>query len=150
MINDMQTSKIKPEQIDLVAPLFDAYRQFYGKASDLVGARQFLSERLQRGESVIFAVIEDGKALGFTQLYPSFSSVSMKPIWILNDLYVVEGARRRGGGARLLAAARDHAKQAGAVRLQLSTAVDNAKALALYEQQGWRKETAFLQYEFEL
>lgn len=145
-----QTTRITSEQVDLVAPLFDAYRQFYGKASDLVGAHRFLSERLQRGESVVFAVIDDGKALGFTQLYASFSSVSMRSIWILNDLFVVEEARRRGVGAQLLAAARDHAEQTGAVRLQLSTAVNNAKAQALYEQQGWRKETAFLQYEFEL
>lgn len=150
MNESMQTTRITSEQVDLVAPLFDAYRQFYGKAPDFEGARQFLSERLQRGESVVFAVIEDGKALGFTQLYPSFSSVSMKPIWILNDLFVVEEARRQGIGARLLAAARDHAEQTGAVRLQLSTAVNNARAQALYVQQGWRKEAAFLQYEFEL
>jgi GNAT superfamily N-acetyltransferase len=145
-----QTTRIKFEEIDLVAPLFDAYRQFYGKASDLDGARQFLFERIQRGQSVVFVVIEDGKALGFTQLYPTFSSISMKPIWILNDLFVVEDARRRGIGRLLLTAARDHAEKAGAVRLMLSTAVDNLTAQSLYEQHGWRKETNFFYYEFDL
>jgi GNAT superfamily N-acetyltransferase len=99
---------------------------------------------------VIFAVVEGGKALGFTQLNPSFSSVSMRPIWILNDLYVAEAARRRGVGARLLRAARDHAMKAGAVRLALSTAVTNTMAQALHERAGWRRDSAFLHYEQEL
>jgi ribosomal protein S18 acetylase RimI-like enzyme len=98
MTNGIQLElvRVSVEEVDRIVPLFDAYRQFYGQTSDPEGARRFLSERLGRGESVIFAVMERGRALGFTQLYPSFSSVSMKPIWILNDLFVVEDARRRG------------------------------------------------------
>jgi ribosomal protein S18 acetylase RimI-like enzyme len=142
--------QVTPEQVALVAPLFDAYRQFYGQSADPEGARAFLAERLRRGESVIFAVIEGGKALGFTQLYPSFSSVSMKPIWILNDLFVIAEARRRGVAAQLLRVARDHARQTGAARLSLSTAVTNTGAQALYERDGWRRDTAFLHYEYEL
>src|SRR5439155_315958 len=87
--------------------------------------------RVPGGESVVFAVVEGGRALGFTQLYPSFSSVSMRPIWILNDLFVAEGARWRGVGGRLLRAARDHATKTGAARLVLATAVTNAAAQAL-------------------
>ena len=96
MTQDLQLVEVTSETVGRVAPLFDAYRQFYGQAPDLGAAHQFLFERLQRGESVIFAVIEDEDALGFTQLCPSFSSVSLKPIWILNDLFAVEKARRRG------------------------------------------------------
>ncbi len=142
--------RVTSEQVGLIVPLFDAYRQFYGQTPDLEGARRFLAERLGRGESVILAVVEDGRALGFTQLYPSFSSVSMKPIWILNDLFVAEDARRRGVGARLLRAARDYASRTGAARLALSTAVTNTKAQALYERDGWRRDTEFLHYEYEL
>lgn len=138
------------EQVELVAPLFDAYRQFYGRTPDLDGARRFLAERLRRGESVLFAVVEQGRALGFTQLYPSFSSVSLKPIWILNDLFVAEQARRQGVGAWLLRAARDHASRTGAARLALSTAVTNVKAQSLYECEGWRRDTEFFHYEYEL
>jgi putative acetyltransferase len=145
-----QLVQVSAEQVQLVAPLFDAYRQFYGQSSDLEGARRFLAERLGRGESVLFAAVEDGQALGFTQLYPTFSSVSMKPVWILNDLFVAEDARRRGLGARLLHAARDHALQTGAARLVLSTAVANTTAQALYERHGWRRDTAFLHYEYEM
>ena len=148
--SQLQLVHVTLEQVELVAPLFDAYRQFYGQPPDLDGARRFLAERLGRGESVIFAVVEGGRALGFTQLYPSFSSVSMRPIWILNDLFVAEDARRRGVGARLLRAARDHALRTGAARLALSTAVTNTKAQALYERDGWRRDTAFLHYEYEL
>lgn len=142
--------QVSMEQVDLVASLFDAYRQFYGQSSDLEGARRFLAERLRRDESVIFAVVENGRALGFTQLYPSFSSVSMKPIWILNDLFVAAEARRRSVGARLLCAARDHALQTGAARLELATAITNTTAQALYERDGWRRNTEFLHYEYEL
>jgi len=145
-----QIVQVSAQRVDLVAPLFDAYRQFYGQPPDLDGARRFLVERLERSESVIFAVVEDGRALGFTQLYPSFSSVSLMPIWNLNDLFVTDDARRRGVGARLLRAARDHALGTGAVRLALSTAVTNTKAQALYERDGWRRDTEFLHYEYEL
>jgi ribosomal protein S18 acetylase RimI-like enzyme len=138
------------EQVELVAPLFDAYRQFYVQPPDPDGSRRFLAERLGRGESVLYAVVEGGRALGFTQLYPCFSSVSMRPIWILNDLYVAEDARRRGVGARLLRAACDHALRTGAVRLALSTAVTNTTAQALYERDGWKRDTAFLHYEYQL
>src|SRR5262249_25955229 len=138
------------EQVELVAPLFDAYRQFYGQPPDPDGAHRFLAERLGRGESVIYAVVEGGRALGFTQLYPSFSSVSMRPIWILNELFVPEDARRRGVGARLLRAARDHALRTGAARLALSTAVTNTTAQALYERAGRQRDTAFFHYEYQL
>jgi GNAT superfamily N-acetyltransferase len=150
MTHGQRLIDVGPEQIGLIAALFDAYRQFYGQATDLEGARRFLLERLQRGQSAIFAVVDDGNALGFTQLYPSFSSVSMKPIWILNDLFVIEKARRFGVGARLLMAARDHAVQTGAVRLVLSTAVENTVAQSLYDRQGWKKDPAFFHYEYEL
>jgi ribosomal protein S18 acetylase RimI-like enzyme len=146
----LQLVPVAVEQVELVAPLFDAYRQFYGQPPDLDGARRFLAERLGRGESVILAVVEGGRALGFTQLYPSFSSVSMRPIWNLNDLYVAEDARRRGIGARLLRAARDHASQTGAVCLALSTAATNTTAQALYERDGWRRDDEFFHYEYEL
>jgi GNAT superfamily N-acetyltransferase len=145
-----EPQRVTTDEVELVAPLFDAYRQFYGRPSDLDGARRFLAERLARGESVIFAVIEDGRALGFTQLYPSFSSVSMKPIWILNDLFVAAEARRRGVGTRLLKAAREHAERTGAVRLVLSTAVTNATAQAAYERDGWKRDTTFYQYEYHI
>ncbi len=129
--------------IDLVVPLFDGYRQFYGQGSNAGGARQFLLERFEHGESVIFLAFDGAEPVGFTQLYPSFSSVSMGRIFILNDLFVSETGRRKGVGARLLAAASAYARTLGAIRLGLSTACTNTTAQALYEAQGWVRDDDF-------
>ena len=137
--------------LDLVAPLFDAYRQFYRKPGDLDLARRFLRDRLENGQSVIFlALPPDGTAAGFTQLYPSFSSASAARIFILNDLFVAPGFRRMGAGAALLAAARAFAERAGATRLTLSTEVTNESAQALYEACGWTRQADFYVYNLSL
>ena len=136
--------------LDAVVPLFDAYRQFYGQRSDLAAARVFLGERLRRDESVIFLAMADGEsgneALGFTQLYPSFSSVSVRRLWILNDLFVRPGIRRGGVGRRLLERAREWAIETDAKGLTLATAVSNAAARALYESCGWQRDAEFEHY----
>ena len=135
--------------LDAVAPLFDAYRQFYGQRADLAAARAFLDARLRREESVIFLAV-DGEggndALGFTQLYPSFSSVSVRRLWILNDLFVRPGIRHGGVGRRLLERAREWAIETDAKGLMLATAVSNGAAKALYESCGWRRDDEFEHY----
>ncbi len=134
--------------LELLVPLFDAYRQFYRKASDMALARQFLLERFQHNQSVIFlALQQDGAALGFTQLYPSFSSTAAARIFILNDLFVVPAARRMGIASSLLREATNFAKAVGAVRLTLSTEVANETAQALYESEGWIRSTDFYGYD---
>lgn len=137
--------------IDTLAPLFDAYRQFYGRTSDLSGAHAFLRERFDHGESVVFLAFDaGGQAVGFTQLYPSFSSTAMARIFVLNDLFVQASARQQGVGTRLLAAAADHARSIGAVRLTLSTATTNATAQAVYEAAGWQRDAQFCVYNLAL
>ena len=131
---------------DLVA-LFDGYRQFYGQRSDLAAARAFLGDRIDRDESVIYIAYADGgEAAGFTQLYPSFSSVSLKRLWVLNDLFVRSDIRRGGVGRALLERARQHALETGAKGLVLNTARTNKAAQTLYESCDWRREDEFLQY----
>ncbi len=130
-----------------LAPLFDLYRQFYGQRSDLAAARAFLSERVRRDESVIFIASADDLALGFTQLYPSFSSVSVRRLWILNDLFVSPAARRAGVGRRLLERAREWAVETGAKGLTLTTALTNSAARSLYESCGWRLDDEFAHYQ---
>jgi len=136
--------------LDDLVPLFDGYRQFYGKASDLAGAREFLAARFNHNESVLFIAREGGAAVGFTQLYPSFSSASMARTFILNDLFVSEAARSKGIGTRLLQAAADYAKALGAVRLTLSTAVTNTTAQSVYEAAGWKRDEQFFVYHLAL
>lgn len=138
--------------LDLIVPMFDAYRQFYKQQPDLELARSFLLERYQNNQSVIFLAMDSGGSspLGFTQLYPSFSSGLARKIFILNDLFVVPEARRRKVGHLLLEAAAEFGRGAGAARLTLSTALDNAAAQALYEFSGWRRDTMFCAYTLSL
>lgn len=131
------------QDIDRVVPLFDAYRRFYGQDSDLDGARRFLIERIERQQSVILIAGDDA---GFAQLYPSFSSVRMQPTMILNDLFVRPDARSHGIGAALLHGACDVARDSGATRMSLSTAVDNSAAHALYVRAGWERDAQFHTY----
>lgn len=135
---------------DAVARLFDGYRQFYGQASDPVLALAFIRERLSLLESVIFVAEDgDGIMLGFTQLYPSFSSVSACRTWVLNDLFVAIQARGRGVGRALLDAARNHATASGASRIDLSTAHGNP-AQKLYKALGYVREQGFYHYSLQV
>jgi ribosomal protein S18 acetylase RimI-like enzyme len=131
------------------APLFDAYRQFYEQPSDIAASRRFLEARLVARESSVWLAEEKGQAVGFMQLYPLFSSVSLGPIFVLNDLFVHPTARRRRVASRLLAAARAHGQASEAHYLELSTAVDNP-AQRLYESHGWKLDREFLHYELPL
>lgn len=147
---NIQVRQATIADIDLLSPLFDGYRQFYGKPGDVALARNFLLERFQHNQSIIFVAIQGPRALGFTQLYPSFSSVSAARTFILNDLFVVAQARRCRVGAMLLEAAANFGRSAGAVHLSLSTAMDNDSAQALYAANGWVRDTGFCEYTLAL
>lgn len=136
--------------LDLLAPMLDQYRQFYQRPGDLAAARSFLADRFNHGESVLF-IAQDGDAvLGFTQMYPSFSSVSLKRVFVFNDLFVAEAGRRRGVGKALIAAAAAYAKSVGAKFLTLSTAHSNESAQALYRSTGWKRDDVFAGYTLML
>lgn len=137
------------EDLEALAPLFDAYRQFYEQPPDPPAAERFLSDRLSRDDSVVLVAEVGGSVVGFTQLYPLFSSISLGRVYVLNDLFVRPAARRNGVGADLLEAARVYAETAGAHYLELSTAVDNP-AQRLYEACGWVADREFLHYELSL
>ena len=141
----LRVIRARPDHIDLVAPLFDSYRQFYNQAPDLERARRFILERLENQDSVIFLAMQGSSAAGFTQLYPTFSSISMKPLWILNDLFVAPQARRLGAASALLERARELAQETGAAGMVLETAKDNP-AQYLYEKMGWKRDEIFYTY----
>ena len=147
-------TQAKPEDAEQIALLFDAYRQFYRQPPDLQGALQFISDRLGEKQSVVFVAWAESAgnpiAVGFVQLYPSFSSVSMKPMWILNDLYVMAEARKQGVGKALMESARQLALSTGAKGIILETAKDNLSAQKLYEQLGYKKDEDFHRYELSV
>lgn len=139
-------SRATPADLADLLPLFQGYRAFYGATPDPAREEAFLLDRMQRGESVVLLARRDGRACGFVQLYPLFSSVRMARTWLLNDLFVDPAARSGGTGEALLAAARDFARDTGAVELMLQTAVGNAPARALYEKTGWTLDRDFVVY----
>lgn len=147
----MQKISVRQAVLDdlaVLAPLFDGYRQFYGRPSDVAAAEVFLRERFDHGESVLFLAHAEGAPVGFTQLYPSFSSVSLARTFILNDLFVVPSHRRTGVGSELLRAATDHARLLGAIRVTLNTDIQNASAQAVYEARGWKRDREYFVYHF--
>lgn len=138
------------EMVGSVAALFDEYRQFYEQVADLEGARRFMTDRLSKGESVIFIATTGVHPVGFAQMYPSFSSISLKPIWILSDLFVSSAARTHGVGTALLDACKRLAVETGAGELMLETMKSNLTAQRLYEARGWKRDDLFYTYHLQI
>lgn len=146
-MSTIQTRFATLRDLDAVAPLFDAYRQFYKQPPDLARARDFMQERMERRESVVFVAEDDaGKIIGFCQLYPTFCSVRASHTYVLYDLFVAPEARGTGAGRALMLAAEAHAAKTGAAKMELSTAKTNTVAQGLYESQGWVRDDTFLVY----
>jgi ribosomal protein S18 acetylase RimI-like enzyme len=138
-----------PDDAPRLAPLFDAYRVFYGKPADPAAALGFITDRLTRDESAVYLALlhepqtRTDQAIGFVQLYPSFTSIGMRRIWTLNDLFVEPDHRNRGVGRLLMQAAEKHARETGAASLNLLTAHDNLPAQALYRDMNWTRDQKF-------
>lgn len=136
----MEIVRATMNDLEDVTVLFDEYRQFYGRESDVSSAKTFLQLRLALNESIIFLAVQDGKAIGFTQLYPTFSSVALQRAFILNDLYVTEDARGLGVGKALTEKVFQYSQQQHARYITLQTAPDNANARRLYEKLGMMQD----------
>jgi len=136
------------EHLDLLTPLFVKYREFYGSLPYPDSSRAFLEKRLRRKESVIYLALSDddnNKLMGFCQLYPSFSSLSLKRVWILNDIYVAEDARRQLVADNLIRTAKKMAKETNAVRMRVSTSSNNEVAQKTYESKTPSSRTTYCQ-----
>ena len=149
----MKIIRVNKTQGELVFDLFNKYRVFYKQETDIETAKKFIQARLDNNESAIFVALSGAIPVGFTQLYPAYSSVRAVKNWILNDLYVEAAYRKQGIGEKLIKTAMDFAKQNDAKFVELSTAVDNYNAQSLYEQIGFQKqppETDFFTYRINL
>lgn len=134
------------DQIDDLVPLFDAYRVFYKQTSDAENTKKFLLERMHLRDTVIFMAYEDSKPVGFTQLFPIFSSETLERLWILNDLYVVPEMRGKRVGAELIRRAKEFVRQFGAKGLALATEHTNVSGQKLYEREGFQHDQVFKYY----
>ena len=137
----MIVRKAKKKDLEQLSILFDKYRIFYKRKGDVATAKQFLKKRMKRKEAVIFVAEERDELIGFTQLFPIFSSTNMMRTWLLNDLYVNEKSRGVGAATALLNAAKQFGKETNSKWLLLQTASDNFTAQKVYEKNGWTKET---------
>ncbi|MBP9191618.1 MAG: GNAT family N-acetyltransferase [Ignavibacteria bacterium] len=149
----MKITKATLEDIETITVLFDLYRQFYEQTSDTDSAKKFLEERIRKNESVIFLAMENNdnnSGIGFVQLYPAFSSVSMKRIWILNDLYVSEDHRKKGVAEALIMASKELAEETNAKGLVLETHNSNHSAQKLYDKIGFKKDNEHFYYYLEV
>ncbi len=134
------------EQLDSIAFLFNQYRIFYRQASDLAGARKFVQSRLQNQDAIVFLAIKNEQPIGYTQLFPSWSSVSMQLVWILNDLFVLPDQRNRGIAKALMNQVREYAVSTDAVRIILATEATNKIGQNLYESMGYSRFDDFYHY----
>ncbi len=137
--------------IEQLAPLFDAYRQFYGQPPDQPLAQRYLCDRMAHAQSVVLvAQSSHGELTGFCQLYPSFCSVLAAPIYVLYDLFVTPAVRRQHVGKLLLTAAAERGRCDGMARMDLTTAHTNTQAQLLYESMGWTEDRVFRTYNLNL
>jgi GNAT superfamily N-acetyltransferase len=140
-------ARIGTDDLDALVPLFDAYRVFYKQQSDPELARAYLVKRLGAGEYLGFLARDGaGRAIGFALMSQTFTSVAMKRMWLLNDLFVDPGVRKSGAGAALMAAVETFARETGAGRLMLFTARTNATAQSVYRKAGWSEDFDFLRF----
>jgi GNAT superfamily N-acetyltransferase len=137
------------DDLDALAHLFDAYRVFYKRPSDPAGAWAYLHARLERVEATVFIAVQDGRAVGFTLLYDTFTSVAMRPLTILNDLYTIPEARGQGVATALIARAAQHAREHGSAFLRLRTANDNLMAQSVFERIGFKRDEVFFTYDLD-
>ena len=150
-MSNISISTAVESDLEDVGAAFDAYRQFYRQPLDLGGAKQFIGDRLtDKSSHILIARNASGALMGFTQLYPSFSSVGMKPIWILNDLFVYPSYRRQGVARALMHTARDRAIAAGITAITLATELTNDPAQSLYRSLGYVPDRQFLHYRLAL
>ena len=138
--------KAKVNDLQELAILFDEYRQFQKQPSDLRAAQAFLLDRINREESVVFVCFEDSVPVGFGQIFPSFSSVSLSRIFILNDLFVKQTSRGKGVASLILSEIEAFAWSLGSARISLNVAINNPSAKALYERIGWKRDDQYFMF----
>lgn len=148
MIKNITISKTNDNNIKEVIELFNQYRVFYRQESNIEAAANFINERFRLKDSVVFIATDDEtkRALGFVQLYPSYSSVSMGRVWILNDLFVEKYSREQGVAKKLMEQVKLFAQETNAVRVDLATELNNINAQKLYESQGYSRDEEYYHY----
>lgn len=144
----MNVEKCNLTHLANLAQLFDEYRVYFEQPSDIEKSKEFLRERLSTDQAVVFVAIDEstGEYMGFTLLYPMFSSLRAKATWTLNDMYITEKYRKFGVATKLLEEVRAFGTETGAQWVMLKTQIENTKAQALYDKFGFTKDDTHYYY----
>jgi GNAT superfamily N-acetyltransferase len=142
--------KAKLEDLDMLGVLFDQYRIFYCKESDLERGKKILKERIINNDSLILVADSNNDLVGYVQLFPLFSSTKMERIWLLNDLFIAEKFRGKGISKKLLQASVDFGKDNGTYALWLETEHSNHIANQLYRSAKWELDATHHYYHLHL
>ena len=135
----MKIIQANREHLNELATLFNNYRIFYRQEANLEGVKSFLNERFTKQDSVIFIAYINNVAVGFTQLYTLLSSVSMQPMFVLNDLYIEANYRNKQIGTALIDKAKTKCIENGYKGLIIQTEQTNP-AQHLYQRLGFMKD----------
>lgn len=131
------------QDLDQLTILFDKYLVFYKKPSNIEKQKQFLKERIENNEAIIYLAFDTENkdiAIGFTLIYTTFSSLLLNKILILNDLYVDPTTRKNGIGEKLILQSFKLAKELGIDLVRLRTAKNNVIAQSLYLKMGFVRD----------
>jgi ribosomal protein S18 acetylase RimI-like enzyme len=140
----MEIIRATANDLPFILPLFDGYRQFYEKPSNLEASGNYLKERISKNESAIFVAIDEINGqrvgVGFTQLYITFSSVTLNKFWVLHDLYVREDYRKQGVAKMLINQSKELALENAPIGLVIESRISNQSAQHLFDSVGFIKE----------
>jgi ribosomal protein S18 acetylase RimI-like enzyme len=150
VVMDITVRRANPSDIDALLPLVRAYRVFYGETPDTAGERRFIGKHLRDATSTLFFASDGSRAVGFVQIFESWSTLRLAPVLILEDLFVEPDARGQGIARALIDAALAFARESGAAAMFLETALTNERAQEVYERAGWAREQTFVKFNAPL
>jgi ribosomal protein S18 acetylase RimI-like enzyme len=138
------------QDIPRIIPVFDSYREYFKQKSDPIATEQFLFNRFEHRESVLYLAELGDELVGFAHLYPSFSSLSLQRVWILNDFFISESFRNQGVGKRLIEKVKEFARLTKAKGIELSVEHTNINAWTFWEKRDFMLDKEFRYYFFKI
>ncbi|MFV5491018.1 GNAT family N-acetyltransferase [Acinetobacter sp. ASP199] len=142
----MLVRRAQVEDLQKLSVLFDEYRQFYGASSNQELSYQFLKQRFEDQQTVIFINTKDDILTGFILLYLRFSSVACSTFYVLDDVYITPPYRRHGAARQLIDTAILFARHENALRISLETQKNNHQSHKLYESMGFMRDDEFVTF----
>jgi GNAT superfamily N-acetyltransferase len=149
-MNKLTIRQAAIQDLQRLVPIFDSYREYFGQKKDPEMVAQFLFDRFEHLESIIFIAEQQDEVIGFAQLYPVFSSLTLQRVWLLNDFFIAEEYRGSGGGSHLFTTVKEFTLLTKSKGIELSVEHTNKKAWSFWEKQGFKLDEEFRYYFYKL